>query len=493
MASRIISLLALCGALASPVLAQFGPPEPQGSGPKLHVPASFPPSGTFPTTESVTLLDDDPNAAIHYTLDGSTPNSHSPVYNPLELLFVSGVYDGNHGLKTGYTIRAVAMSPGHTNSDVSTFQFVIDRRDRTSYVSEEILPGVRMIRDSDNDKMFLIRGTKEYVLIDSGMGRGDLRDCIAQYTEGLPLEVVFTHNHPDHIGQADQFIKDSIEHIGTADRARLESFLKERGVPADLIAAHVVDVHDGDEIDLGDRHLILCAAPGHTTGSIVIYDPVNQYLFTGDAFGSNSPTIPDALWMQFDQSSLDNYLSMIENCRLHFRGKVRYMMTGHNDRPLVGEQYLDNLQLAVQELMDKGDAVLVPSYRPVGLKQVIVGDRFNDPDWVAVNVNLAKYLPALVDQIDGLTLLEIENVKTLTPAFSPEVLHYTAVVPEGTRQLRVTVEPTSSRARNIRINGVSAMAGEGVTVKIPARNASLEISVTSPDGAHTAQYTVDLK
>jgi hypothetical protein len=73
--------------IAPSLHAQFGPPEPQGSGPKLDPPTVFPEPGTFPTPESVTLMDTDPHATIHYTWDGSTPTSKSPVYDPLRVLF----------------------------------------------------------------------------------------------------------------------------------------------------------------------------------------------------------------------------------------------------------------------------------------------------------------------------------------------------------------------------------------------------------------------
>ena len=78
--------------LAAPLHAQFGPPEPQGSGPKLSPPTVFPAPGTYPTTESVTLLDEDAAATIHYTFDGSTPTSKSLVYDPANLLFLGGIY-----------------------------------------------------------------------------------------------------------------------------------------------------------------------------------------------------------------------------------------------------------------------------------------------------------------------------------------------------------------------------------------------------------------
>ena len=95
--------------------------------------------------------------------------------------------------------------------------FAIDRRDRKAYISEEVLPGVRMVRDSDNDKMFLVKGARKCALIDSGMGRGALKEYMSQFAAGMPIEVIFTHNHGDHIGQADEFIRDSTEHIGAAD------------------------------------------------------------------------------------------------------------------------------------------------------------------------------------------------------------------------------------------------------------------------------------
>ena len=475
-----------------PLHAQFGPPEPQGSGPKLNPPTVFPPPGTYPTTESVTLLNDDPQASIHYTLDGSPPTSKSPVFDSRQVLFIYGIYQGNHGLKAGYTIRAVAMREGRTNSEVADFQFVIDRRDRTSYVSEEILPGVRMVRDSDNDKMFLVKGAKKYALIDSGMGRGDLKAYLSQFAAGMPIEVIFTHSHGDHIGQADQFVGDSIEHIGAADLPALKELLKKRGIPDGVIEQHALPLHDGDRIDLGDRSLVAYDAPGHTPGSIVIFDEQTSNLFTGDSFGSNSPTIPDALFMQWNQKPLDEYLSVVKVCRANFRGKVKYVMTGHNDRPLAGEHYLDNLEKALQLVMDKGDASLVPSYRPVGFAQVIVGDRIHDPNWVAVNVNTRTYLPSPVDKIAGLTRLAVEGAK-LSPAFAPDVKDYTVTLPRSAQRIEVTTEPTSTRSRQLMINEEPIQAAVPREVKIKGTLPSINIRVISPDGSATAQYTLTVK
>lgn len=484
---RLVAAIgAIVMAMAPSLFAQFGPPPPQGHGPKLPAPTAFPASGTFPTTESVTLLDAAPGAAIHYTWDGSAPTAESPVYDPSRLLFIAGFFEGDRGVKAGYTLRAVAIEDGHTNSDVSDFEYTIDRRNLTSYVSEEILPGVRMIRDAYNDKMFLIQGTKKCALIDSGMGRGPLRAYVSQFTGGLPLIAIFTHNHFDHIGQSDQFIRGSKEYIGEADRDGLVRVLKRAGVPDGVIAKNVVAVRGGDRIDIGGRSLAIYDAPGHTPGSIVIFDKQTGNLFSGDAFGSNSPTIPDAIWMQFDKGSLDVYLAMIKNVRAQLGGGVRYIMTGHNDHPIKGETYLNNLERALQILMDKGDAALVPSFRPPGLQQIIVGDRLHDPNWVAINVNHDRYLPAPVDKIDGLTRIAVSGLK-LTPQFTPETKDYTVAVKPGAAQIEVTADPTSSRSA-MTIDGNAAAPGKPQTVRLTT--SKIEIRVKSPDGTRSDVYTV---
>ncbi len=467
--------------------AQFGPPEPQGSGPKLDPPTAFPAPGTYPTTESVTLLNSDPQATIHYTLDGSAPTSKSPVYDPQRLLFIGGIYEGEKGLKAGYTIRAMAIREGRTNSDIADFLYTVDRRDHDSYVSEEILPGVRMVRDSDNDKMFLVKGANKFALIDCGMGHGALKDYLAQFTGGLPIEAIFTHNHFDHIGQADQFIRDSIEHIGEPDRAEAVRVLKSRGIPDDIIAKNLIVAHDGDRVDLGDRSLVIYAVPGHTPGSMVVFDEQTGNLFTGDSYGSNSPTIPDALWLQWSPISLDIYLATVKNSRANFRGKVKHLMSGHNDHPLLGETYLDNLQNALQSLMDKGDTVLVPSYRPTGALQVTIGDRFHDPDWVAINVNKDHYLPAPIEQIASLTRVAVQGAK-ISPVFSPVVMEYTVLVPPKAASITVLAEPTSTRSSALTVNGEPVKPGASHQVHLTGGSSIVKIRVTSPDGSQTKEY-----
>src|SRR5262249_34398009 len=141
--------------------------------------------------------------------------------------------------------------------------------------------------------------------------------------------------------------------------------------------------------------------------SIVIFDPATGNLFTGDTFGNNSNLPPDVMWMQRSPEPLNDYFAAVRTERALLGSGIKLIMTGHNDRPLVGTAYLDNLETALQRAMDEGTTALVPSYRPPGLEQIIVGDRFTDSNWFAINVNPQTFLPAPPDHIASLTLIDV--------------------------------------------------------------------------------------
>jgi glyoxylase-like metal-dependent hydrolase (beta-lactamase superfamily II) len=459
-------------------------------GAKLPPPTVFPAPGTYFNTTSLSLRDEVPGTEIHYTWDGTEPTASSPVYDQREVLFIGGVYDGNKGLQTGYTLRAVSIKQGMAASDPVTFSYRVERRDRTAYISEEVAPGVRMIRDSDNDKMFLIRGSKRYALIDSGMGRGELRNYLTQFTGGLPLVVIFTHSHGDHIGQSDQFIAESTEYIGAADRDATADFLQKHGVTREQIAAHLKTVTDGSKVDLGDRALEIVTVTGHTPGSLVVLDPATGNLFTGDTFGNNANLPPDVLWMQWLTYPLDQYFAAVRTGRELLGDRVKLIMTGHNDRPLAGTAYLDNLETALQRAMDEGNDALVPSYRPRGIKQIVVGDRFTDPNWFGMNVNAQTFLPAPPDEIASLTLIQLQGA-ALTTRFTSTAHDYKANV-KGSGPITIAVRPASSRVESITINGEPVQPGAPVDVSFKGRSDVVAIGVTARDGTTKQAYRVVL-
>lgn len=55
--------------------------------------------------------------------------------------------------------------------------------------------------EQDFVRSFLIEGDREALLIDTGVGDGNLKEYIEQITK-LPVTVIFTHADGDHVGGA---------------------------------------------------------------------------------------------------------------------------------------------------------------------------------------------------------------------------------------------------------------------------------------------------
>ena len=76
-------------------------------------PTFTPAAGTYAGTQNVTIADTDTNAAIYYTINGSTPTAASTLYTaPITV-------------SASETINAIAIDPALTNSSVATAAYVI--------------------------------------------------------------------------------------------------------------------------------------------------------------------------------------------------------------------------------------------------------------------------------------------------------------------------------------------------------------------------------
>ena len=110
---------------------------------------------------------------------------------------------------------------------------------------------------------FFIISDQYVLLIDTGFGKENILDIIRQYSS-LPVKVILTHGHMDHTGGAHVFD---------------EVYLSEKDW----------HMYDGkkkpmvDHIDCGDYHFEIIPIPGHTHGSIALYDANKKLLIGGDS------------------------------------------------------------------------------------------------------------------------------------------------------------------------------------------------------------------
>jgi len=170
----------------------------------------------------------------------------------------------------------------------------------------ELLPRLYFIRLSAGHA-YLWRDPDGLTLIDAGLPGSAplLADAIHQTGHELAdlRHLVLTHFHADHIGAAAHIAEwgevEVLAHHADAlfiraaatgpapDLADWEQPIYEQvmsQLPAQPVIPPRIDreLADGDELDFGDGARAI-AVPGHTPGSLALYLPRHQVLFTGDA------------------------------------------------------------------------------------------------------------------------------------------------------------------------------------------------------------------
>jgi glyoxylase-like metal-dependent hydrolase (beta-lactamase superfamily II) len=146
-----------------------------------------------------------------------------------------------------------------------------------------------------------VKGKTHDLLIDTGMGVRPLKAEISKLSD-RPIICVSSHCHFDHIGGAHEFdcrMGHSAEadihnnpdgyNTGTAGFVRAETF---RALPHDGFSFRDYRVKpapltgyldEGDVVDLGNRHFNVLHLPGHSPGSIALWEKSTGILFSGDA------------------------------------------------------------------------------------------------------------------------------------------------------------------------------------------------------------------
>ncbi len=148
--------------------------------------------------------------------------------------------------------------------------------------------------------IWLIKGRDKHLLIDNGMGMKPMRAEIAALVE-KPILAVASHAHFDHIGGHHEF-EHRLSHpaeadilISPNDKNTVWHWFKEESI-IDALPSADYDIEnysvlpapptqlidEGDEIDLGDRLFKVFHMPGHSPGSICLYEQATKTLFTGD-------------------------------------------------------------------------------------------------------------------------------------------------------------------------------------------------------------------
>ncbi|AEB68241.1 MULTISPECIES: MBL fold metallo-hydrolase [Methanothrix] len=126
------------------------------------------------------------------------------------------------------------------------------------------------------------------ILVDAGMMAGPTLKNIKKFIDPAKIElIVLTHCHHDHSGAAPA--------LKEATGARLMLSEKEVGCIGDELASvaylfgqqapeYKVDetLKEGMVLDIGEWKLEVMETPGHSTGSLCLYERTEKVLFSGD-------------------------------------------------------------------------------------------------------------------------------------------------------------------------------------------------------------------
>jgi glyoxylase-like metal-dependent hydrolase (beta-lactamase superfamily II) len=163
-----------------------------------------------------------------------------------------------------------------------------------------------------------LRGRRRDLIVDTGLGIASLRAAAEDLFEHALLAVA-THFHYDHTGSLHEFEHRAIHRAEAKDVSTSEGIggtLVVADIPEDILhsmidagyemdgellvsaiptadydiasyfvepAAPTVTLDEGDVVDLGDRAFEVLHLPGHSPGSIGLWDVDSGVLFSGDA------------------------------------------------------------------------------------------------------------------------------------------------------------------------------------------------------------------
>lgn len=195
-------------------------------------------------------------------------------------------------------------------------------------------------RQAEETISYLIVGQERALLFDTGMGISDIKAITGELTK-LPIIVLNSHTHDDHVGGNWQF--DTVYGMDT-DFTRKNARGSREDAQAEITADQLCGalpkgfdakaystrpwkisayIHDGERFDLGGRSIEVIATPGHTPDAISLIDRANRLLFTGDTY------YPAPIWLYRPETDLDAYSSSIRRLA-SFEGRVTLILGAHN-------------------------------------------------------------------------------------------------------------------------------------------------------------------
>ena len=261
------------------------------------------------------------------------------------------------------------------------------------FAVREVEPGIHLLCEPPHVNSYLISGSAQAVLFDTGMGISDIKTIVSGLTD-LPIQVVNSHHHFDHIGGNQLFSGGAIHEAG-ADLVQqeipplwlesameyIEGMLEQvpvfenldrryfrlltadttpRPLPAEfnpsewriVPTAPTRLLRDGDVLDLGGRKLHVIHTPGHTVDGICLFDDATGALFGGDTI------MTGPIYTHLPTGDLGDLARSARRLATELGREVKTIYCQHMLRYAVDRAFID-------EVADGAEAVVEGQIRPV--------------------------------------------------------------------------------------------------------------------------------
>lgn len=249
-----------------------------------------------------------------------------------------------------------------------------------SFETETVSRHITRISAPGTELMYLVEGSLQNVLIDTGSGFGSLKTVVDGILDAhgnqRPLTVLLTHGHVDHACGAGEFTAAGIPvYMSPKDRyiyvRHTEDAFRRGGLLTADFSGHgeyeesdyipsaafeeLKELDDGSRFDLGDVQVETFALPGHTLGSmgfLIREQGGKNYLLTGDA--CNTFTF---LFQEYS-TSVEEYEENLRKFAGKLKGRYDEVLLSHGD----GKGYPGMLEDVCQVCEDikNGTAQAIP-------------------------------------------------------------------------------------------------------------------------------------
>jgi glyoxylase-like metal-dependent hydrolase (beta-lactamase superfamily II) len=190
---------------------------------------------------------------------------------------------------------------------------------------------------------YLVLGDKKAALIDTGNGIGNIKALVDRLTD-LPVMVLNTHTHGDHIGGNHLFDEILVYETEFSKKRAEKGQTKEQMghyLDGDMVWKPLPDyfdpenwkinpfkvtrwLKDGDKIDLGGRTLEVIHTPGHSPDSVCLLDRDNKLFWTGDSF------YPAPIYIYAPTTNLDQFIESFTKM-VSFSPYYEQVLPSHNE------------------------------------------------------------------------------------------------------------------------------------------------------------------